>query len=78
MSTTKLIGERLITAAQNVLSARRPTISASTRFGNLVGSRGSVLPLFMQQIERGQPITLTHNTMTHFMMTFGRGVWAGF
>ena len=32
MSTTKLIGERLITAAQNVLSARRPTISASTRF----------------------------------------------
>lgn len=69
MGTTKLMGERLITAAQNLSSERRPTIFASTRFGNVVGSRGSVLPLFMQQIERGLPITLTHNEMTRFMMT---------
>lgn len=69
MGTTKLMGERLITAAQQLSSARRPTQFASTRFGNVVGSRGSVLPLFVQQIKKGGPITLTHEEMTRFMMT---------
>jgi len=69
MGTTKLMGERLITAAQMSVSARRPTQFASTRFGNVVGSRGSVLPLFIQQIAKGGPITLTHDDMTRFMMT---------
>lgn len=69
MGTTKLMGERLITAAQLLSSARRPTQFASTRFGNVVGSRGSVLPLFIQQIAKGGPLTLTHADMTRFMMT---------
>ncbi len=69
MGTTKLMGERLITAAQLLSSARRPTQFASTRFGNVVGSRGSVLPLFIQQIAKGGPLTLTHDDMTRFMMT---------
>lgn len=71
MGTTKLMGERLITAAQQLASPRRPTQFASTRFGNVVGSRGSVLPLFIQQIARGGPVTLTHEDMTRFMMTLG-------
>ena len=69
MGTTKLMGERLITAAQMGKSPRRQTEFASTRFGNVVGSRGSVLPLFIQQIAKGGPITLTHEGMTRFMMT---------
>jgi FlaA1/EpsC-like NDP-sugar epimerase len=69
MGTTKLMGERLITAAQQMTSARRPTQFASTRFGNVVGSRGSVFPLFIQQIAKGGPVTLTHEDMTRFMMT---------
>ncbi len=69
MGTTKLMGERLITAAQMSVSARRPTQFASTRFGNVVGSRGSVFPLFIQQIAKGGPVTLTHQDMTRFMMT---------
>ena len=69
MGTTKLMGERLMTSAQRLSSPRRPTQFASTRFGNVVGSRGSVLPLFMQQIQKGGPVTLTHEDMTRFMMT---------
>lgn len=69
MGTTKLMGERLITAAQRLASPRRPTQFASTRFGNVVGSRGSVLPLFLQQIAKGGPVTLTHTDMSRFMMT---------
>lgn len=68
MGTSKLMGERLITAA-NVASANSKTIFASTRFGNVAGSKGSVVPLFHQQIKIGEPITLTSEEMTRFMMT---------
>ena len=68
MGTSKLMGERLITAAnENNLNAK--TIFASTRFGNVLGSRGSVVPLFRKQIELGGPITLTDREMTRFIMT---------
>ncbi|MFK5996555.1 MAG: SDR family NAD(P)-dependent oxidoreductase [Rhodobacterales bacterium] len=68
MGTSKLMGERLITAA-NVSSANSTTIFASTRFGNIAGSRGSVMPIFHQQIKQGANITLTSEHMTRFMMT---------
>lgn len=68
MGTTKLMGERLMTAAsQNYRESE--TIFASTRFGNVVGSRGSVVPLFRQQISEGGPLTLTDREMTRFVMT---------
>lgn len=68
MGTSKLMGERLITAA-NSLKMNRRTIFSSTRFGNVLGSRGSVIPIFARQIEAGGPVTLTDHRMTRFIMT---------
>jgi len=68
MGTSKLMGERLITAANSLKMSRR-TIFSSTRFGNVLGSRGSVIPIFARQIEAGGPVTLTDKRMTRFIMT---------
>jgi len=73
MGTTKLMGERLITAA-NSLKRNHRTIFSSTRFGNVLGSRGSVVPIFYRQIRSGGPITLTHPQMTRFIMTIEESV----
>ena len=68
MGTSKLMGERLITAAA-ATNRDATTVFASTRFGNVLGSRGSVVPLFRQQIAAGGPVTLTDPEMTRFIMT---------
>lgn len=68
MGTSKLMGERLVTAANNS-RANNGTIFASTRFGNVLGSRGSVVPIFRDQILAGKDITLTSRDMTRFIMT---------
>jgi FlaA1/EpsC-like NDP-sugar epimerase len=68
MGTSKLMGERLISAA-NSSSRRDETILSSTRFGNVLGSRGSVIPIFREQILRGGPVTLTDPAMTRFIMS---------
>lgn len=68
MGTSKLMGERLITAA-NAVRTDSKTIFSSTRFGNVLGSRGSVVPLFMKQIRNGGPVTITDRKMTRFVMT---------
>lgn len=65
MGTSKLMGERLMAAA-NVNGAR--SIFTSTRFGNVLGSRGSVIPIFREQIRKGGPVTLTDPHMTRFIM----------
>jgi len=67
MGTSKLMGERLMTAA-NAHRHKKDPIFASTRFGNVLGSRGSVIPLFKKQIEKGGPVTLTDPEMTRFIM----------
>lgn len=67
MGTSKLMGERLISAA-NVGCGHSKTIFASTRFGNVLGSRGSVIPIFREQIRKGGPVTLTDPGMTRFIM----------
>lgn len=69
MGTSKLMGERLITAANALQQGTREQSFASTRFGNVAGSHGSVIPLFCQQIIKGGPITLTDPQMTRFMIT---------
>ena len=68
MGTSKLMGERLISAA-NSLTVEHGTVFSSTRFGNVIGSRGSVVPIFYRQIKSGGPITLTDPNMTRFVMT---------
>jgi FlaA1/EpsC-like NDP-sugar epimerase len=68
MGLTKLMGERMISAANaNRRGAR--TIFSSTRFGNVIGSNGSVFHIFKNQIAAGQPVTLTHPGMTRFVMS---------
>jgi len=69
MGTSKLMGERLITAANATSSNPDRTIFFSTRFGNVAGSRGSVVPLFCRQLAAHRDITLTHPDMTRFVMS---------
>ena len=73
MGTSKLMGERLMSAANSNLRDSGP-IFASTRFGNVLGSRGSVLPIFRQQIKKGGPVTLTAPEMTRFIMSIKQAV----
>lgn len=73
MGTSKLMGERLMTAANAHRYSNDP-VFASTRFGNVLGSRGSVLPLFRKQIAEGGPVTLTDPNMTRFIMTIEEAV----
>jgi FlaA1/EpsC-like NDP-sugar epimerase len=65
---TKLMGERIITAAE-FQKGPKPTIFASVRFGNVMGSRGSVIPLFIKQILEKRKITVTDPDMKRYMMT---------
>jgi FlaA1/EpsC-like NDP-sugar epimerase len=73
MGTSKLMGERLITAANCNLRGEGPVLT-STRFGNVLGSRGSVIPIFHEQIRRGGPLTLTDPEMTRFIMSIEEAV----
>jgi len=69
MGTSKLMGERLFTAWNSLASGNHHTVLASTRFGNVAGSSGSVIPLFCTQIEGGGPVTLTDPDMSRFVMS---------
>jgi FlaA1/EpsC-like NDP-sugar epimerase len=73
MGTSKLMGERLMTAANSTKRGYGP-IFASTRFGNVLGSSGSVIPIFHNQIAAGGPVTLTHPNMTRFVMNIKEAV----
>ncbi|WP_415380059.1 SDR family NAD(P)-dependent oxidoreductase [Halosimplex sp. TS25] len=68
MGTTKLLGEKLV-AAGNKYSGRNDLSLASVRFGNVLGSSESVVPLFQEQIRDGGPVTLTDERMTRFFIT---------
>lgn len=73
MGSTKQLCERLMTAA-NYYRGRRKTVFASVRFGNIIGSRGSVVPLFRYQIQTGGPLTITNPNMTRFVMPLQRAL----
>lgn len=69
MGTTKLLGEKLVTAG-NKHRGRRDICLASVRFGNVINSSQSVIPLFHRQIRDGGPITLTDERMTRFFLSY--------
>jgi len=73
MGTSKLLGERLMTAANMATRTGRP-LFAATRFGNVLGSRGSVIPLFRKQIAAGGPVTVTDPDMSRFIMSLDEAV----
>jgi len=70
---TKLTAERLISAAEYHKGPRK-TVFCSVRFGNVMGSRGSVIPLFVRQILEERRVTVTHPNMLRYMMTPGQAV----
>ncbi|WP_340598664.1 polysaccharide biosynthesis protein [Priestia megaterium] len=65
---TKLIAERLISSSE-LFKGSSNTIFSCVRFGNVMGSRGSVIPLFVNQIRKNKKITLTDSSTSRFMMT---------
>lgn len=73
MGATKLLAERLISSANYFKGGEKPIFSA-VRFGNVMGSRGSVIPLFKEQILKERCITITEPTMSRFMMTITQAV----
>jgi UDP-N-acetylglucosamine 4,6-dehydratase len=73
MGASKLLAEKLVSAATNYRGSH-PTVFASVRFGNVLGSRGSALELFAQQVAAGGPVTVTDPEMTRFVMSTDRAV----
>lgn len=71
MGASKRIAEMLV--ADTARRTGRPYVSV--RFGNVLGSTGSVIPIFQQQLETGQPLTITHPDMTRFFMTIPEAAW---
>ncbi len=70
MGATKKIGEILVQS----MAESGPMRAACVRFGNVMGSRGSVIPLFQRQIREGGPLTVTHPDMVRFFMTIPEAV----
>jgi UDP-N-acetylglucosamine 4,6-dehydratase len=73
MGISKAMMEK-VTVAKSRSTDSSTTIISCTRYGNVMASRGSVIPLFAEQIRRGQPITITDPSMTRFMMTLEEAV----
>lgn len=68
MGASKMMGERLVVAANEIRGLKKTRFSA-VRFGNVIGSRGSVVPIFAAQLLRGEPLTVTDDQMTRYVMT---------
>jgi len=73
MGISKAMMEKLMTAKARMYGRTR-TVFCGTRYGNVMASRGSVIPLFVEQIMAGQPLTVTDPNMTRFMMSIDDAV----
>jgi UDP-N-acetylglucosamine 4,6-dehydratase len=73
MGTSKAMMEKVITAKSRNVKAEDTTISC-TRYGNVMASRGSVIPVFVEQIKNNKPLTVTNPDMTRFLMNLDEAV----
>jgi UDP-glucose 4-epimerase len=73
MGMSKAMMEKIMLAKARV-QQKGKTVMCATRYGNVMSSRGSVIPLFVQQILSGQPLTVTDPSMTRFLMTLEESV----
>lgn len=73
MGISKAMMEKVMVAKSRNVDERK-TVICGTRYGNVMASRGSVIPLFIEQIRAGKPLTLTDPNMTRFMMTLADAV----
>ena len=73
MGMSKALMEKVMVAQSRNLNPEK-TVFCGTRYGNVMASRGSVIPLFIEQIKQGKPLTLTQPEMTRFMMTLDHAV----
>lgn len=73
MGISKAMMEKVMVAASRNLEGTG-TVICGTRYGNVMASRGSVIPLFVDLVQSGKPITITDPAMTRFMMTLGDAV----
>lgn len=74
MGMTKAVGEKIVQARAQTAFERSGTVLCCTRYGNVMCSRGSVIPLFIDQIKRNAPITITDPNMTRFLMNLDEAV----
>ena len=74
MGISKAMMEHVIYANARVAAERNSTVICCTRYGNVMCSRGSVIPLFIDQIHAGKPITITNPEMTRFLMNLDEAV----
>lgn len=68
MGISKAMMEKLMVAKSRLIN-KRLTVLCATRYGNVMGSRGSVIPLFVSQIKKNEPVTITDPAMTRFLMS---------
>jgi UDP-N-acetylglucosamine 4,6-dehydratase/5-epimerase len=73
MGLTKALMEKLMVAKSRLLNGT-DNVYCATRYGNVMASRGSVIPLFIKQIKEDKPITITEPSMTRFMMSLAQSV----
>jgi len=74
LGASKLLAERL-TVSANLYKGGRKTLFSCVRFGNVLNSNGSVLPIFHEQARRGGPITITDEEMTRFIMSIDKAAY---
>ena len=74
MGISKAMAEKIVVAKSRQASSRNETIICATRYGNVMASRGSVIPLFINQIKSHQDITITDPEMTRFLMSLDDSV----
>jgi UDP-N-acetylglucosamine 4,6-dehydratase/5-epimerase len=73
MGISKAMMEKVMVAKSRLCDPGKTVLSA-TRYGNVMASRGSVIPLFLQQLQQGNPLTITDPNMTRFLMTLEESV----